>query len=241
MRTSVVPKGKRTTSRFAVWIWLAAPLALVSCVRTFEYPAGWARPEVGHSDQACPMIAGAYKDYAKLGPGAYFVGRYSVRGSLIYNLLSKEDHPWRRRAPIARDVQHLIDRATHVEIVQPAPDILQVIIWSGEGNDQSRLWLEVLSMAKGDFSCGPDGLRLRSRTDWLFVGIINFFAWESRTFNRSEDGSLLMKIGDRSFGNLVFVPLGLVFDYWIRWTPIPSRANPEDAAMCSIGRLSREE
>jgi hypothetical protein len=187
------------------------------------------------------MIAGVYKDYAELGSGANFYGRYWDRGSLIYNLLSKEDMQLRGRDHVSRDVQHLIDRATHVEIVQPAPDILQVIVWSGEENDRSRLWLEVLSMDKGDFSCGPDGLRLRSRTDWLIVGISNFFGWVSRTLNRSEDGSLVMKIGERGFGNHTFLPIGSVYDYWIRWTPMPSRANPEDAAMCSIGRLSREE
>lgn len=214
MRTPVVPTSERTMYRFLVWIWLALPLALASCVwRTSEYPAGWARPEVGHSDQTCPIIAGVYKDDAEPGPEAYFSGRNSDHGSLIYNLLSK--------APVSRDVQHLMDRVTHVEIVQPTPDMLQVIVWSGEGNERVMLWVEVLSMDKGDFSCGPDGLQLRSLTDWFITGVSNYFGWVSRTFNRSEDGSLVLKIRGRVFGNTAFLPLGGVSDSWIRWTPMP--------------------
>lgn len=220
-------KGQRTTSRFAVWIWLAAPLALASCVQTFEYPTAWA-PKLQPSGQACPLIAGVYREYGEEGPAprVYLSGKW-IGESLTYNLLSKE---LRYTDRLSRDVEHLIRNATHVEIVQPGPDVLKVIVWSGEGTDQSMLWVEILSMDKGDFSCGPNGLELRSRTDWLIVVISNMFASESRTFNRSEDGSVVAKIGERRFGNHTFLPFVIVSDYWIRWTPISSRANPEDGA-----------
>ncbi|MBZ0168217.1 hypothetical protein MELA_02309 [Candidatus Methylomirabilis lanthanidiphila] len=223
-----VHKDKRTTSRFALWIWLAAPLALASCVSTVEYPAAWA-PKLQHSDQACPTIAGVYKEYGEGEPEPrVHLGWEWVGNSLIYNLLSKELP--RSKKPIPQDLRHLIDNATHIEIAHPTPDMLKVVVWSGEGNDRIMLWGEILSMDKGDFSCGPNGLQLRSRTEWLIIIISNLFASESRTFSRSEDGSLMMNSRGRLFGNHTFLPFVIVRNHWTRWTPISSRANREDGA-----------
>lgn len=185
---------------------------------------------VGHSNQACPVIAGVYKDR---GEEETPEQRYStwgwgwVKTSLTYNLLSKEIFQPNKRP----DLQELVFKATHVEIAQPASDIVKVIIWSGEGNERVIAWGENLSRAKGDFSCGAEGLELRSRREWLIRLISNLLRLESRTLNLSEDGSLVMKLKRMVLGHHIFVPIpGLIDNSWIRWTPMPSGANPEEAA-----------
>jgi hypothetical protein len=173
------------------------------------------------------MIAGVYKDRGEKTPEQRYSTWGWVETSLTYNLLSKEIFKHNKRP----DLQELVFKATHVEIAQPASDIVKVIIWSGEGNERVMAWGENLSRDKGDFSCGAEGLELRSRREWLILLFSNLLALESRTLNLSEDGSLVMKLKNMAFGNHTLVPIpGIINNRWIRWTPMPSGANPEEAA-----------
>ena len=139
-------------------------------------------------------------------PCSYRAGECS---SLIFGLLGDPRFDLFNRE-IARD---WVER---VQIEQPSPGIVEIIAEPG-GKRQT------LSMANGDFTCDKNGLRLRDKTAALILLISNTFTTESRIFNVTDDGSLIMKSVWNTMGHGTVIPVNSTNELLLRWT----RVNPE--------------
>ena len=190
-------------------------LLLASCLShtgTVPYPANWAPVRQSQAGSSCPKIDGVYQDRGELPPHvsgrpcSYRAGECS---SLIFGLLGDPRFDLFNRE-IARD---WVER---VQIEQPSPGIVEIIAEPG-GKRQT------LSMANGDFTCDKNGLRLRDKTAALILLISNTFTTESRIFNVTDDGSLIMKSVWNTMGHGTVIPVNITNELLLRWT----RVNPE--------------
>ena len=205
-----------------------AVVGLSGCAFTSPYPDSWPAVESGASptSRPCPSIAGFYVDKAisALFKPAFvdkwesprLEGRHRDKDYLTYNLFSNARHVMRFANHVSDDVQQLIGHL--VEIKQATPDNLQLIVWSSDGRDRFMLRQEVLSMKTGDFSCGPEGLKLKTRSEAVVLGVSNGVGSVARTLNRAADRSLVMKVEETMISHhFIFIPIVLSSGYWLRW------------------------
>jgi TPR repeat protein len=106
-----------------------------------------------------------------------------------------------------------------VELRQSADDSLEIIQWHFENGTRKVVGKKALRMEKGDFSCGPDGLTLRSRRVYVFVLLQNAVGSVNRNFQRSVDSSLVMKSTLVYVGNQLLFAGGERAVIWVRWIP----------------------
>lgn len=192
---------------------------LSSCVNLSvpdPYPAHWTPPQNISKFNGCPKIDGLYLDHGELTIRAWNRDCASgwdgtaYRGechSLAYNLL----YPPHLTGKF--DVRIDKPGVTQVELRQPSPELLEVITWPGGEN-------HTLSAVDGAFSCDDSGLRLRDGSSFFAALLWNRFTTETRAFNFTEDGYLIMKVESRSVGNSTFFPIEMNDDGWARWRRI---------------------
>lgn len=207
------------------------PLVLSGCIlfNPQDYPANWSRLETAPSPRTCPIIAGLYGDIGEPSPecGGREDRHFRRNCKLLSFNFFSGDEEFMETDPHDDPLHKIFPEGvpTHMEIAQPNNDKLEIVAWSRTVSEQRMLRRAVLSMHKGDFSCSPEGLRLKRRTGIRGVLLTVGFFWEDRTFNRSEDGFLIMNSENRGFlcsGGLIPVAGG--GNRWIRW-----RANPNSA------------
>jgi hypothetical protein len=109
--------------------------------------------------------------------------------------------------------------ADSIRVMQPSSDRLEIVVLP-DGPARS------LSMQAGDFSCDADGLSLRETTDQLVVVISNVHSSEVRTFDRAEDGALLMLSRWRNRGHHTFMTFDVSNEELVRWEPSPGAGQP---------------
>lgn len=199
------------------WLYVLATLVLQSCAIAHDYPASWPPRATTFTQDTCPDLSGTYKTSGELSaegppPGNSFLIDYLCAEGGLYN-------PWLENHPEPRRALHpLINAASSVEIAQPTPETLEVIIWGGHGTGRFILRRDVLSARDGDFSCDISGLSLRriySYKPGLWLG--NMLWWEERILGRADDGSLVMKFTRSGFGHHLVFPRGGSVSYWLRW------------------------
>jgi hypothetical protein len=205
-----------------------AMVGLSGCAFTTPYPDTWPAVE-SHAPQAsspCPSIAGFYVDTAISAlfkpalvdnwESRHFEGRDWDKGYLTYNLFSNARHVMRFKNHVSDDVQQLIGHL--VEIKQATPDNLELIVWRYDGKDRFMLRQDVLSMKTGDFSCGPEGLKLKTRSEAFVLGVSNGVGSVARTLNRAADRSLVMKVEETMISHhYIYIPIVFSGGYWLRW------------------------
>lgn len=99
-----------------------------------------------------------------------------------------------------------------VRIEQRAADIIEVTVLDGD--------VHTLSLADRDFTCGSEGLTLKSRSASTILMISNAFVSESRTFNATEDGSLVMKSLSRTVAHHTIFPVIRTDVHWVKWKKV---------------------
>lgn len=195
-------------------VWLSG------CFSTIEvYDESWPVREPIESSKfhPCPTLVGSYVDIPTSG-FRNTDSRFKDHVYLTYNLFSRARHSFRDRNYISRDVEQLIGQT--VEIRQPSRDVLELIVWRGNGLGRVTLRHDVLFEKDGDFSCGPEGLALKTRTEFAIFFGGNFIVSVARTMSRATDGSLVMKITQTAVGTAALViPLGGNIESWLRWAP----------------------
>jgi len=179
----------------------------------------------------CPLLAGIYPDIGETNRHENPDFEWGVCGEryefvcqrLSYNLLrDKATYIWGLRD---WDTQHHpFNDATHVEIRQPANDILEVIMWRKDKGDQDiAIGRQTLSVYEGGFSCEAGRLRIKRSSNLFITGFQNQSLWVNKMFRRSEDGSLVMEREENNLATFLFVPLiDEIHTYWYRWAPLPS-------------------
>jgi hypothetical protein len=183
-------------------------LLLASCfANTRSYPADW--PDIatsGSGPTSCPSIQGIYAD------GGEYIASVSGRPcgyregqchSLLFALVAETPKLLGSTYSFAGN-----SRAT-VRIDQPSDDIIEI---SAVGNRY------VLAKTSGDFNCDANGLRLKERASLVLLLLVNAISYESRTFIRAQDGSLVMKTEWHNVGNSAIFPFSVRNEGWVRWT-----------------------
>ena len=173
-------------------------LLFAGCTSTpLGYPDGWSPMQSNSS--ACPDLAGIY---AQVGEATSGCAAGDSCARLSYDLIA--------------GIPGLEDKAsvagTQVQLRQPSPAVLDIIVREGE----RELGGVSLSAARGDFRCTPHGLALVPRANRVFVVGGSSYR-EQRTFNRASDGSLVMLREALAGGEGVTVPFGEHSRYWVRW------------------------
>jgi hypothetical protein len=95
-----------------------------------------------------------------------------------------------------------------VRIAQPSDDVIEI---TSVGKRYT------LTKSAGDFSCDASGLRLKERSSSMLWLISNIVRYESRTFNRAQDGSLIMKSEYHAVGNHTLFPVDTRGEGGARW------------------------
>lgn len=199
-------------------ILLAFPLLLLTlsgCIISAtmqKYPRGWAPLEIAGPEGRCPQLAGVYAEWGE-APNGCHSGEEACR-SLSYNLLGDNigyKEFWDKNATPRFPI------GTHVELRQPADDRLEIIRWRIEDGKEQVVGRKTLKSEKGDFTCGVDGLKLRTRAVYLFLGVSNLLGDIGRDFNVSNDGSLVMRSRLSYIGHHTIIPGAHSFGIWIRW------------------------
>jgi hypothetical protein len=111
----------------------------------------------------------------------------------------------------------------HIEIVQPSDDVLEIVAWNGTGRTREKLRSARLSREQGDFSCSPEGFKLKRLSGGLGDGrFVGAHEWEDRILTRSEDGHLVLKLDRGAWGIVLFVPMAAFSTAGYRWRPAPA-------------------
>jgi hypothetical protein len=201
-------------------------LAILSACTVAEYPSSWSRLDTAQTGRSCPMIAGLYIDEGiqRHNPNDPSKGpcELSWDCSLSNYLFFK--HIPRRQTKMASEMFPGV-RPTHTEIIQLSDDLLEVVAWNGSGSTRKRLRGTRLIRDHGDFSCSPEGLKLRRRSaSFGAQNIGGVSEWEDRFMTRSEDGRLVLKLDSGMIGLLLFFPMAARGSAWYRWEPAPPDA-----------------
>jgi hypothetical protein len=189
------------TGRIKLWLLPLVAIYLVSCVFPQRYPSTWA-PVEEYEPPTCASISGRYRD---LGTNIRNVD-YWLSDKLFWLTAA-------RHSPSPH--------GTYVEITQPDDATLQVTVWKRFISEHSERYEPVLkktlSADQGHFRCTEDGVTLRD-INWAggFPGVTETVI---RTFQRSKDGSLIMKDEGGLVGWHVFLPIFLGGTNWVRWEP----------------------
>lgn len=205
-----------------------AVVGLSGCAFTSPYPDSWPAVESSASptSRPCPSIAGFYVDKAisalfkpalvDTWESPPLEGRHRDKDYLTYNLFSNARHVMRFANHVSNDVQQLLGHL--VEIKQTTPDSLELVVWRSDGRDRFMLRQDLLSMKAGDFSCGPEGLKLKTRSEAFVLGLSNGVGSVTRTLNRAADRSLVMKVEQTMISHhYIYIPLVFSSEYWLRW------------------------
>lgn len=198
-------------------LYMTVLFVTTSCVFQQQYPSKWPKIDNGKFVplQGCPNIIGIYQDLGVCQPNNACEERDWDKRSLIYNLLSKERDQLRLKGHVSIDVEHLIGNT--IEIKQHPDNLLEIIVWKTGAEDPFMISHDFI---KNEISCDLEGLHLKKRYDAQFAIISNAVCSTSRTLNRCEDGSLVMKCIESAVGHHTFVPIGMSREHWIRWMPI---------------------
>jgi hypothetical protein len=210
---------------------LCASVALLGslasgCATRIPYPDDWAPPTPASTTE-CPRIEGRYvndgalaqgNDDSICNPGTSFRHRLSwtCDRELATNLADMDSSDW-------------------VELRQPDPDTLLVV------SSDARVDVKELHRSKGDFSCGPEGLRRSQYASVVSVGddsadpgvgLTIFNTVETafgalmmtgglttltRTFNVAQDGSLVMSVSLSQTGVYMLIPYHIQGKTFVRW------------------------
>jgi hypothetical protein len=180
----------------------APALLLAGCMSVpLGYPDDWTPLQAAPESGACPALAGAYAEPGDTPSGC---AAASPCARLSFGLF----------AGMAGLQGEAALSASEVEIRQPAPEALEIIVRDG-GRERAR---KMLSAAKGDFRCTRRGLTLVARGGRTLVAG-GAPIHEERTFNRAQDGALVMLREAVGSDQHVVVPVGLEARYWVRWVP----------------------
>jgi hypothetical protein len=211
-------------------ICLFAIFLLASCTNiTYDYPANWPKQVVPKEDEACPDVSGVYQLYGITNSELKDDNNFS--GCLLHHLYSESTflNPLKQKPGelnnISPELQKLIDLTACVEIAQPNPEQLEIIVWGRRGNDRYILQRDFLSVANGDFSCDQEGVHLQTRYHFFSAIISNLFAYEQQTLLKAQDKSLLLRYLSRLTVNHTFVPGSSSTSYWIRWEACSSETS----------------
>jgi hypothetical protein len=71
-----------------------------------------------------------------------------------------------------------------------------------------------------DISWGSEGLKIGGDSVVVVMFVGNIFATETRTLNKTADGSLVMKIEFHNFGNYAVIPCVRKSTSWFRWQAV---------------------
>lgn len=188
-------------------------LLLASCVSTYDYPAEWAAVQPRDTSQTCPSIAGIYEEHGKVGRTYDYPTERSLAWALLATAWEQAQAPHKRQ--MSADMIMLT--GGRVEISQPRSEVLELTFWQTRGGTE---WVAVrrqaFSINNGDFSCSPNGIVL-TRTMVVPALLLNTGAKVWRTLNTAADGSLVMKVEERSAGNFYMLPFANSDTYWVRW------------------------
>lgn len=203
----------RTLQVFLISLPLLA--VLTGCVISStmpDYPQKWEPLEAISPATKCPQLGGLYAEWGD-APNGCHSGIEACR-SLSYSLLGGNigyeefwDESTKPRFPIG----------THVELRQPAENRLEIVQWQFDKDQKRIVSKKMLEMEKGDFTCGVDGLMLKSRAVYLLVGLSNLVGSVSRSFKAGEDGCLVMQSKISYIGHHIIFPGAHSFGIWVRW------------------------
>lgn len=225
------PRGdsgaKRVTGSYGLFCLLhcAALLVVTGCSSVEPYPTAWAptAPVIGG---ACPDLRGTWNNIGtKYGQAVRNCGAPKGIGlhlpaactSLVYNLMGPVGW-WPARPDIPSDA--FLGHLTIIE--QPSPDQLDIVTDQAiDKNGTTRLSLRA---SKGDFSCGAEGLTLRSKSG---VSTLESVDTEKRSFNIASDGTLVMKVISATRGLLYVVPMGWSQQGWVKWERVSQEPMPQ--------------
>ncbi len=201
--------SKRIFKR-GIWILPAVMVLLTSCSAMREYPENW--PPISGSNLvgSCPALTGLYSDGGEslephTGRACNIGGNDHLCTSLGYNLLSDIPNFFMYKGSSEFG-------SMRIKIDQRPKNIIEISLSEREAFE--------LSLEKGDFTCGPDGLILESRSAATIVLISNAFVSESRIFRTADDGSLVMKIHSRVVAHHTIFPVVRSDEHWVKWSRI---------------------
>jgi hypothetical protein len=206
-------------------IGIAACAALIlSACAVAEYPSSWSRLDITPTGRSCPLIAGLYVDEGiqRHNPNDQSTGPCalswdcSLSNYLFFKQMTRTENPQLLRMFSGA-------RPTHAEVIQPSDDLLEIVAWEGTGSTRKRLRGTRFLRDHGDFSCSPEGIKLRRRAGGFGSPIVPMTQWEDRIVTRSEDGRLVLKLNTGMIG-VVFVPMAGGTTAWYRWEPAPPNA-----------------
>ncbi len=188
-------------------------------IGTFDvnYPETWVSRVEGVTGR-CPNVAGEYVNSGERRISAAGSDCYSNCGALISELRDgSKVISWAN----VGDKERIKDRV--IEIRQPTNLLVDVIEWKevdGVRNEMSRFQL---SAENGDFQCEEGALWLKTRVHTLIFLISNVIATETRAFNKSKDGALVMKRFTKASGHNLVFPEAYGVGEWVRWPAVDSR------------------
>ena len=203
-------------------------LTFISCASHPKYPSKWAAL-IPHLGDKCPDIAGTY-DIKDEGTARRYIPddpnkkTFSVQTTddtvthlYLYQILPMKFFFTRGR----------ITDATHVEIVQPDDDTLEISFL----DDKGLIDKKVYSMKKKEFVCSPEGLAFNwgrgSASFGVIQGMGGGYPYATYTaasgkyyLAESMDGSLIVKEEGTAVstpGGLTFIPLWVSYHIWHRF------------------------
>jgi hypothetical protein len=204
-----------------------ALIAVAGCATSTRYPADWPAPAAVEPGR-CPQIAGRY---ANVGVPAgdlcaqhEFVTTWNCDVDLSSNILTGR-------------TGNMVDRgrgSRWVELAQPDDNRLLMTFDDGEPPI-------MLKQSDHDFSCGTDGQSVsrwgtltdthdKAVSDIVGTTAVGFvigtggLANVSRSFQRLQDGSLLMTVKESSVGTFLYVPYYTSATEYVRWVPLSKPA-----------------
>ncbi|MGY6217830.1 hypothetical protein ACW73L_21940 [Methylolobus aquaticus] len=130
-------------------------------------------------------------------------------------------------------------RPSRVELRGPSSNRLSVIAVDETGVQTQRL-LELVPDSSWNvhgplggeerilgFTCSARGLPMRKRIFSFFFFLAPAWAYNTRTFQRAENGDIVMREASSGFGYAFLIPLFVNRVDWHRWPAIPENARTE--------------
>ncbi len=193
---------------------------LTACVNVDAYPDSWRNIEPVKANGRCPDVSGRYVETGTTSKlGCHPHQEKCVR--LSYDLLSGDtgySEVWDKSL-----TPDFSAGTTSVELMQQGDQSIEVVLWTSGATDGTFvargrvIRRDRLNLDDGDYSCGAEGLTLRTRYIYFLFGISNLVGFEDRSFNRAEDGALVMKSEETIIAHHTFVPFGGSRTVWVRW------------------------
>jgi hypothetical protein len=175
---------------WSLFIILLLLTGLTACAFYQKYPADWA-VVVSIEKNKCPDISGTYKN----------LGESKQKG---------DEHKRLDRILIP---QSLISDSISVNIHQSNEDTLEISFWKG----QKLILKKIYSKENKEFSCSPQGIRIRYK-DWFGgEGFELGMEWGWLYLAKSTDGALVVNQRSKVFGVLFFIPVFGSGSTWYRF------------------------